>query len=228
MKILTISDEECPALWEFYQPGRLAEYDLIIACGDLNAKYLSFLVTMARCPLLYVPGNHDVNYNQVPPEGCDCIDGRIVTYNGVRIMGLGGCRKYHPGAHQYTERQMSRRIAKLRYRLWRMKGVDIVVTHAAPEGLGDSDDIAHWGFRCFRDLLDKYRPRYLIHGHVHISYGHDIPRVIEHNGTQIINAYERYVVEIPEGKYKVRDMNQVIFKTRRRGSEENSGSMILQ
>ena len=138
MKILTISDDECPALWEFYQPGRLAEYDLIIACGDLNAKYLSFLVTMARCPLLYVPGNHDVNYNQVPPEGCDCIDGHIVTYNGVRIMGLGGCRRYRPGAHQYTESQMRRRIRKLRYKLWRLKGVDIVVTHAAPKDLGDA------------------------------------------------------------------------------------------
>ena len=104
MKILTISDEECSALWEHYQPGRLSEYDLIIACGDLNAKYLSFLVTMARCPVLYVPGNHDVNYNQVPPEGCDNIDGHIVTYNGVRILGLGGCRKWlNPGQSPNVE-----------------------------------------------------------------------------------------------------------------------------
>lgn len=47
MKILIISDEECPALWDYYTPGRLKEYDLIISCGDLKAKYLSFLVTMA-------------------------------------------------------------------------------------------------------------------------------------------------------------------------------------
>ena len=228
MKILTISDEECPALWEFYQPGRLAEYDLIIACGDLNAKYLSFLVTMARCPVLYVPGNHDVNYNQVPPEGCDCIDGHIVTYNGVRIMGLGGCRRYHPGPHQYTERQMRQRIAKLRYRLWRLKGVDIVVTHAAPEGLGDSEDVAHWGFPCFRKLLDKYHPKFLLHGHVHISYGHDIPREIEYNGTRVINAYERYVIEIPEGKYKVKDMNQVIYKTHFRDESDVDGAILIR
>lgn len=89
MKILTVSDEECAALWDNYVPGRLKEYDLILSCGDLSARYLSFLVTMARCPLLYVHGNHDTNYNQVPPEGCDCIDDHIVTYNGVRILGLG-------------------------------------------------------------------------------------------------------------------------------------------
>ena len=220
MKILTISDEECPALWEFYTPGKLAEYDLIIACGDLNAKYLSFLVTMARCPLLYVPGNHDVNYDQVPPEGCDCIDGHIVTYNGLRILGLGGCRKYHPGAHQYTERQMRRRIARLRWKLWRLKGVDIVVTHAAPQDLGDAQDPAHWGFECFRTLIEKYRPQYLIHGHVHISYGHDIPREIEWGGTRIINAYERYTIEIPDRPVPVKELNQVIYKTRLKEPDE--------
>jgi len=134
VKILTVSDEECAALWDNYVPGRLKEYDLILSCGDLSARYLSFLVTMARCPLLYVHGNHDTNYKQVPPEGCDCIDDHIVTYNGVRILGLGGCRKYHPGPHQYTDGQMRRRIQKLKWKLKRMGGVDIVVTHAPPYG----------------------------------------------------------------------------------------------
>ncbi len=188
MKILTISDEECPALWDYYQPGRLDGYDLILSCGDLNSNYLSFLVTMAKCPVLYVPGNHDRNYDIMPPEGCDCIDGHIVTFNGVRILGLGGCRKYHRGPHQYTDREMRRRIAKLRYQLWRMKGVDIVVTHAAPEGLGDDEDRAHWGFPCLRDFIDKYHPQYLVHGHVHKTYNHAGPRILEPNGTQVGNA----------------------------------------
>lgn len=229
MKILTISDEECPALWEYYTPGKLAEYDLIIACGDLNAKYLSFLVTMARCPLLYVAGNHDATYAQFPPEGCDCIDGHIVTYNGVRILGLGGCRRYRPGSNQYTESQMRRRIRKLRLLLWRLKGVDIIVTHAAPKDLGDDTDPAHWGFECFRGLIDTYRPAFFLHGHVHISYGHDIPREIEYNGTRIINAYERYTIEIPDRPVKVKDLNQVVYKTRKRERDEViTSAMLLQ
>lgn len=225
MKILTISDEECPALWDYYVPGRLDGYDLIISCGDLNAKYLSFLVTMAKCPVLYVHGNHDGTYRLNPPEGCDCIDGHIVTYNGVRILGLGGCRKYHPGPHQYTEYQMRKRIAKLRWKLWRLKGVDIVVTHAPPEGLGDDEDIAHWGFTALRSFIEKYHPTYLIHGHVHMSYGHGKARVLEHGDTKIINAYERYTVEIPDRPVAVRNLNQVIYKTRLKGSE--LGSMVI-
>ena len=216
MKILSVSDEECPALWDYYQPGRLKEYDLILSCGDLSSRYLSFLVTMARCPVLYVHGNHDGAYRQEPPEGCDCIDDHIVEYNGLRILGLGGCRKYHPGPHQYTDQQMRMRIAKLRWQLWRSGGVDIVVTHAAPEGLGDADDPAHWGFTALRELLDRYQPAYLVHGHVHLSYGHDIPRELHYNGTRIINACELYVFEVPDKPCKVKHLGKVIYKTRPR------------
>ena len=213
MKILAVSDEESLALWDYYTPGRLDGIDLIISCGDLKASYLSFLVTMAKCPVLYVPGNHDTRYDQNPPEGCDPIDGHLVTYNGVRILGLGGCRKYHPGPHQYTEAQMRRRIRKLWFPLWRAKGVDIVVTHAAPEGLGDAQDPAHRGFRAFLDLLDKHRPSHLIHVHVHMTYGHNTARELDHNGTKIINAYERYIIEIPDRPYPLKQHGQVIYKT---------------
>ena len=216
MKILFISDEESPALWDYYVPGRLAEYDLIVSCGDLRAKYLSFLVTMARCPVLYVHGNHDTDYVKEPPEGCDCIDDMIVSYNGLKILGLGGCRKYHPGAHQYTEAQMRRRIAKLRWKLWRMGGVDIVVTHAPPEGIGDMDDPAHRGFTALRALLDKYKPAYLVHGHVHLRYGLDQTRIRKHGETTVINASERFVLEVPDREYPLRQHRQVIWKTRYR------------
>lgn len=216
MKILTISDEESPALWDYYTPGKLKEYDLILACGDLKAKYLTFLVTMARCPLLYVHGNHDIHYQTDRPEGCECIEDQLVVYNGVRILGLGGCRRYNPGKHQYTEGEMRRRIRRLRWKLWRSGGVDIVVTHAPPEGLGDSDDPAHWGFAALRELLDKYHPRYLVHGHVHLSYGQNLVRELEYNGTVIVNTTGKYELEIPEGEFSEKFRNRLIWKTKYR------------
>lgn len=213
MKILTISDEECLALWDYYVPGRLSEYDLIISCGDLKPDYLSFLVTMARCPLLYVHGNHDACYASKPPDGCDCIDDRFVVYNGLRILGLGGCLRYHPGPYQYSEREMRRRIRKLKWILWLQGGVDIVVTHAPPEGLGDGDDPPHWGFAALRELLDEYNPQYLIHGHVHMSYGHDIPRELCYNGTRIVNACERYVLDVPDVRFPEKQRGKLLWKT---------------
>ena len=214
MKILAIADEECSALWEYYVPGRLKEYDLIISCGDLSAKYLEFLATMGHAPVVYVPGNHDVRYTQEPPEGCECIDGQFVTVNGVRILGLGGCRWYRPGPYQVTEKEMRKKIRRLRYQLWKHKGVDIVVTHAPPEGVGDAQDNAHRGFAALIDLIDKYHPTYLLHGHVHSNYDTNFVREREYGGTRVINVGERYSLDVPEGKYKPKDYFQVVYKTR--------------
>ena len=197
MKILLVSDKESPYYWDYYQPGRLSDIDLILACGDLKSNYLSFLVTMGRARVLYVHGNHDQTYDRTPPEGCDCIEDQLVTVNGLRILGLGGSAAYSGGDHQYTERQMARRIRRLRFRLWRAGGVDIVVTHSPAQGYGDAEDYAHRGFECLLDLIDKYHPKYMVHGHVHMNYGAQRPRVLQRGDTTIINAYERYILEIP-------------------------------
>ncbi len=196
MKILLVSDKESPYLWDYYQPGRLDGIDLILSCGDLKSRYLQFLVTMGRAPLLYVHGNHDVTYRSDPPEGCDCIEDQLVTVNGLRILGLGGCPVYNGGPHQYSERQMARRICRLKWKLWRAGGVDIVVTHSPAKGYGDGDDYAHRGFEAFLPLLDQYKPRYMVHGHVHLNYGMDRPRVLHRGDTTIVNACERYIIEI--------------------------------
>lgn len=196
MKLLLLSDAESSYLWDYYRPGRLSEYDLIISCGDLKASYLTFLVTMGRAPLLYVHGNHDTDYSRRPPEGCECIEDRLVTVNGLRILGLGGSLMYNGAPHQYTERQMRRRLWRAGWAIRRAGGVDVVVTHAPPRGYGDAEDLAHRGFECFGEFLEKYRPRYLVHGHVHMNYGRDVPRVVRRGATQIVNAWERYVLEI--------------------------------
>ena len=198
MKILLVSDEEDRFLWDYYTPGRLKGIDLILSAGDLKAEYLSFLVTMANRPLLYVPGNHDGGYAQRPPEGCQCIDGKLVTVGGLRILGLGGSALYNGGPHQYTEKQMRRRIHRLRLKLALTGGVDIVLTHAPVRGFGDEDNMTHRGFEAFLPLLDQYQPRYLVHGHIHQRYGANRPRCYQYNETTIVNATGRYILEFPD------------------------------
>ena len=77
MKILVIADEVSKAYYDYFDKALLEDIDLILSCGDLPPEYLSFLVTFAHCPLLYVRGNHDVKYEKRPPEGCICIDDDI-------------------------------------------------------------------------------------------------------------------------------------------------------
>lgn len=196
MKILALSDQECPWLWDYLDRRRLGEIDLILSCGDLKPQYLSFIVTFARAPLLYVHGNHDDRYAVTPPEGCICVENRIYTHQGVRIFGLGGSARYKPdGKHQYTQREMDRRVLRRRWELRRSKGFDILLAHAPALGLNDGDDPCHTGFDAFNGLMDKYKPRYFVHGHMHMTYGQDIPRLTTYGDTQVINAYESYIFE---------------------------------
>ena len=206
MKILVVADEESRYYYEYYQPGRLEGVDLIISCGDLNRSYLEFLVTLANCPLLYVRGNHDDSFAENPPEGCVCIDGDNFYYQGFCFAGLGGSYRYRPdGINMYTERQMHRRMLKLRVKLWRksirrLNGnaqcVDVFVTHAPAYGMGDLETLPHRGFRCFLTFLEKYRPRYMLHGHVHRTYGFKIPVSRKYQETTIINAFGAYLMEL--------------------------------
>ena len=108
MRILAVSDVESKLYWDYYERGMLDDIDLIISCGDLDPRYLSFLVTMASVPVIYVHGNHDTKYESVPPEGCVCIEDDIYVYQGVRIHGLGGSMRYKPGVHQYKDREMQK------------------------------------------------------------------------------------------------------------------------
>lgn len=196
MKIMLISDEEDRGLWDYFKKEKLEGADLILSAGDLKAVYLSFLVTLANRPLLYVHGNHDGSYDNWPPEGCDCIDDKLVTINGVRILGLGGSMLYNGGPYQYTEKQMRWRIWKLQGKIRRAGGVDIVVTHAPPRGYGDQDNLPHRGFEAFLPLMDKWKPKYLIHGHIHQRYGTGWERTRQYGETTIINACGKTFIEL--------------------------------
>ena len=195
MKILVVADEPCKALWDYYDGERLKGVDLILSAGDLPPQYLSFLVTFSNCPLLYVHGNHDGVYDRQAPDGCIDIDGKIYQFEGIRILGLGGSMAYNEGPYQYTERQMKRRVQKAHFSLMRSKGFDILLTHAPIHGVNDQDDLPHRGFEVFDTLLEKYHPRYMVHGHVHMNYNYNLPRTVRHRDTTVINAYERYLLD---------------------------------
>lgn len=195
MRILAVADIESKSLYDYYHPGKLDGFDLIIGCGDLSEDYLEFLVTMADCPLVYIHGNHDEVHKRIP-SGCICIDDQLVEIGGLRILGLGGSYKYRDGKYMYTEQQMQSRINRLRWRIWRAKGFDILVTHAPARRLNDMETVPHRGFECFNRLLDRYQPRLFVHGHVHRTYNHKLPQRCMYGKTTVINACEYCVIEM--------------------------------
>ena len=199
MKILAIADEPSPRLWGEQVKRELEGVDLILSAGDLPARYLSYLTCFTSSPIVYVRGNHDDHYEQVPPEGCLCAEDTVVMASGLRILGLGGSMRYRPdGKNMYSEQEMAARIRKLRFRLRMTGGFDILLAHAPIRGCGDQPDLCHQGFACFGPLLDRHRPAVMIHGHVHQSYTTTFQHLRDYNGIPVINAYTKYVFELPE------------------------------
>lgn len=200
MKILIVADDIDPRLYEHYNPERFPPVDMIISCGDLKPWYLSYLMSCFNAPLFYVRGNHDTWRPEEETDGGENLDGRLVIYKGVRMTGFEGSRFYgSPNALQLTEQQMKWKAWKLQWLTWRHRGVDIIVTHAPPFGIHDADDPAHTGFHTFVKLLHKYRPKYFIHGHTHLNYGHKQQRISVIGDTTVINGYGFFLLDYEEG-----------------------------
>jgi Icc-related predicted phosphoesterase len=72
--------------------------------------------------------------------------------------------------------------------------LDILVTHSPPFGIHDRSDIAHTGFKIFNTFIKLFKPRYLLHGHIHI-YRRNVSRVTQVDETTIINVYPYRVLE---------------------------------
>ena len=196
MKILILSDVESKYLWDYFEKEKLEGIDLILSCGDLKPQYLSFLASFTKAPVLYVSGNHDDCYEIDPPDGCICIEDSIYNFNGLRIMGLGGSIKYNNGKNQYTQNQMKKRVKRMWFKLMRNHGFDILLTHAPAAGFHEGDDRAHKGFDIFSELIDRYHPKFFIHGHVHKDYSRNFVRQDQIGDTTVINGYERFTLEI--------------------------------
>ena len=211
MKILTVSDKVDELI---YSPAikRLgADVDLVLGCGDLPAYYLEFIVTMLGGPLFYVIGNHanEVKQQYMPaqqweyPGGCVNLDERVVRYRGLLIAGLEGSIRYNANPYfQYTEREMALKVWRLvpsllmnRIRYGRY--LDILITHAPPLGIHDRTDRCHQGFQAFVTFMERFRPRYLIHGHVHLYSPNDVAETV-FGSTTVINTYGSKLLEIDE------------------------------
>jgi Icc-related predicted phosphoesterase len=205
MKILALSDVADERVYADGFKVTYSGFDLVIACGDLPYDYLEYVVTVLSRPLLYVHGNHDPQTmlradgtEATGAEGCELIDGRIVSVAGCLFLGLGGSLRYRPdGLFQYTETQMRMRILRLIPRMLfnrirHGRFVDVLVSHSPPFGIHDGQDRAHTGFKSFLNLIQLFQPRLMLHGHVH---GH-APRQTVLGNTQILDVIPMRSIEL--------------------------------
>lgn len=200
MKILCVSDTVVPQLESAANlRRRYNDIDLIISCGDLPPVYLEFITSVLNVPLYYVRGNHDEIYDERPPGG-DNLHGRVLTYKGLTFAGLEGSMRYNKGKIQYTESQMMQMVLKMGLRVGYDRfrnghGVDVLVTHSPPFGIHDAEDLPHTGFKSLLKFMEWYKPRYMIHGHVH-TYDRRKATRTKYGDTCIMNINPYTVLEV--------------------------------
>ena len=224
MKILCISDQIDPLVYSMNIKDRYKDVDLVISAGDLPMEYLEFIVSALNKPLLFVFGNHNLGampyYHKNLKDNASIqaiadptTEGYGSTYIGftthregkLLVAGVSGSIRYNSDIAQYTEHQMYCRLLalvprliynKLRYGRY----LDIFVAHAAPFGIHDRPDPCHKGFKCFLWFMKKFKPRYLLHGHIHL-YDLQAPRETVYGETTVINVFSNYLLEFDMPRY---------------------------
>ena len=223
MKILTVADHKDPLVYSPNIKKRFGDIDLVLGAGDLPMEYYGFIVSSLNKPLYFVFGNHNLKryhlfkkgggsalsnagsvindmYNK--SFGATYLNGKTVRLKSKNLIiaGLGGSMRYNKGDNQYSELGMFMRIVRMiPALLWNKifygRYLDILLTHASPRGIHDREDPCHIGFKSFLWFMDKFKPKYLLHGHIHL-YSLNERRVTQYKETTVINTYDHYVIEI--------------------------------
>jgi Icc-related predicted phosphoesterase len=212
MRALVICDKVEPILYSAAIKQHVGPVELIISCGDLPHYYLDFITSTLGKPTYFVYGNHgrEVEYqvgkgdqwqSVTEPSGADDLHGRTVKVDGLLMAGLEGSMRYNDSPRfQYTDFEMWRIVYGLapklfmnRFRYGRY--LDVLVTHSPPYGIHDQPDLPHNGFRSFLWLMRWARPRYLLHGHIHI-YRRDVVTQTRYHETDVINTYPYKIMNL--------------------------------
>ena len=218
MKILCISDQIDPLVYSPSIKERFADVDLILSAGDLPLDYLDFIISSLNKTLYFVFGNHHTQelkffkktwdvpaFNDEKKNFC-CgavhLGTKVKIEDNLIVAGLGGSMRYNSGINQFTDLEMYIEIIKIIpqlvwNRIFRGRYLDILLTHAPPRGIHDKADKCHWGFKAYLWFMKVFKPKYLIHGHIHLYDLCDV-RCTKWENTMVINAYSHYVIDSGE------------------------------
>jgi uncharacterized protein len=219
MRILCVSDQIDPLVYSNMIRERFSDVDCILSAGDLPMDYLDFIISNLNKPLYFVFGNHNLDqYAYYHPDwddhlrekteeektlygtsGAIYIESKVQRENNLIIAGLGGSMRYNKGKNQFSNFEMYLEIFKIIPKLlWNKvfhgRFLDILLTHAPPKGIHDREDRCHTGFSPFLWFMRAFKPKFLVHGHIHL-YDMNETRNTQYYKTKIVNAYSHYIID---------------------------------
>ncbi len=165
-------------------------------------QYASMSAQINQELLKHIHGGINIGFKIIINKNLKWINPKTGKNTPLIIAGLPGSREYNHGLNQYTDFQMKFKILclmphllynKIRYGRY----VDILLTHATPRHIHDKEDPCHKGFESFNWFINKFKPFFLVHGHIHL-YDLNTPRITEVGKTTVINAFSYFILNFPK------------------------------
>lgn len=199
MKIVCISDTH---LAHVKHDLKIPDGDMIIHAGDSTSmgkayeisQFSEWFVALPHKHKIFVAGNHDFLFESNPSAALQFLDSSIIylrdsliEIEGLKIYGSPWQPWFYSWAFNLHRGENIREKWKLI-----PEGVDILITHGPPFGLGDLT-VGGEKTGC-KDLLDeilkRVKPKYHVFGHIHEGYGEYSKNEIRFVNASMLN--ERY------------------------------------
>ena len=193
MKALIISDEKPKeSLYELSK-----DCEIIILLGDLFYDWIKELKNI-DLPIIGVTGNHDydshmnpVSENPLKKIGATQLHLNTFEYKNIKFAGFSGDLSYI-FAENNTPYWKGNNPDTLREELEKMRtleSADVLLTHFPSNGILDMPKfLGRKGLQAFRDYINRAKPKYHFHGHMHV------PGTAKINKTEI-NCVFPYIVK---------------------------------
>ena len=179
MRLLAFSDlhRDRDAAQRLFERTQTEPIDVAIGAGDFATCRNGLMDTLEilrqmPCPLIVVPGNAESDEELRAAcagwDGVHVLHGQQATIGATTFFGLGGGIPVTPFGPWSFDLDESTAAALLES----CPDGGVLITHSPPFGLADvSSRGRHLGSRSIREAIEAKRPRLVICGHIHESWG---------------------------------------------------------
>ncbi len=157
--------------------------DLLVSCGDVRDDLILKAAELSACRKIFaVKGNHDLPADF--PSPVSDLHLKVERFDGLRFGGFDGCWKYKPNGNYLYGQGDARSL------LAAFPRVDVFIAHNSPKGIHDRDDDVHQGFDAFNEYIARANPKYMLHGHQHLSTESILGR------TRVVGVFGHAMIEM--------------------------------
>jgi Icc-related predicted phosphoesterase len=219
MRIVCIADQHG-------QLPKIEQSDLLLIAGDacptgqpiqdghwLKKNFNAWLKTVPAKDIVMVSGNHDwiftPKFKHICPKlNCTYLQDEEIVINGVKIYGSPWTTMFNNWAFMLSDDELKEKWDKIPI------DTDILLLHGPAYGIGDvpsSRPFINCGSKTLLNRIYQIKPRLVVFGHIHASYGIYAVDMKNDIGNRVIEEIKVDILNIPKNSDKIYFINASIL-----------------